>query len=147
MYNVYPYQIQSDQCSILTSDTWKTFSENTSIGIRLSCIFAHSFFEIGEKLHELPRRIYIKIIQHFPNDSPPILLEIAVKSIIDLIGDSWPVPSTLVFRIVLQIIMVSSELPTQTERMEVLSKSQTGMNNIIAKRNFSTALSKNIPSM
>jgi hypothetical protein len=63
-----------------------------------------------------------------------------------LFGENGVVPSLLVFGVTPRYPALSTELPNQKERMEVITAAQQEMNSIIAERRITTALNKNVPS-
>lgn len=106
---------------------------------------AHSSLGVGESLHGLLGRIYRKDRANFPDASPVILLKIAVKAMKDTIGENGLVPSLLVFGIIPHFPIISTEIPSQCERGQILSAVQMEMNAVIAERCVLAALIRNIP--
>jgi hypothetical protein len=81
-----------------------------------------------------------------PDIQPAIGLRLAVKAMNDTIGEDGLVPSLLVFGISPRHQVLSTNLPTQQERMKVLATANAEMNSIIAERRILTALQKSIPA-
>lgn len=63
----------------------------------------------------------------------------------DKIGENDVVPSLLVFGTVPRFPIVSTKIPSQRERMKILSAAQMEMNAINAERRVLSALNRNIP--
>jgi hypothetical protein len=116
------------------------------ISLRISGIESHNSLGIGERLHGPLRRIYRKVTMTHPDIQPAIGLRLAVKAMNDAIGEDGLVPSLLVFGISPRHQVLSTNLPTQQERMKVLATANAEMNSIIAVRRILTALQKSIPA-
>ena len=63
----------------------------------------------------------------------------------DTMGESGLVPSLLVFGTIPRFPIISSDLPSQKERIEALIKAHMETNSIVAERRFLAALTRNIP--
>ena len=124
LYIGLPNRLRVDQGSAFTSDRWREITSQAGIQIRISGVKSHSSLGIGERLHGTLRRIYKKVRADFPDASPFILLKIAVKAMNDTIGENGLVPSLLVFGIVSRSPIISTEIPSQRERMKILSTAQ-----------------------
>ena len=145
LYTGYPNRLRVDQGSSFTSDRWRQLTDHAGIQLRISGVKAHSSLGIGERLHEPLRRIYRKVRADYPQAPNKILLSIAVKAMNDTIGEKGLVPSLLTFGITPRFPIISTELPTQDERMGLLTSGQMEMNAIIAERRIQAALTKQIP--
>ena len=62
----------------------------------------------------------------------------------DTIGENDGVPSLLVFRNVPRFPIISTEIPSKRERMQILSAAQMEMSAIVAERGVLAALNRNI---
>ena len=145
MYTGYPNRIRVDQGSSFTSDRWRQLTDLAGIQLRISGVKAHSSLGIGERLHEPLRRIYRKVRADYPQAHNKILLNIAVKAMNDTIGEKGLVPSLLAFGITPRFPIISTDLPTQSERMRLLATAQMEMNAIVAERRVQAALTRQIP--
>lgn len=145
VYPGYPNRLRTDQGSVFTSIRWKQLTDLNGIELRIFGVQAHSSLEIGERLHEPLRRIYQKIRQDYPNVVPGLVLKVAVKAMNDTIGENGLVPTRLVFGVIPRVPIISTELPTQIERMEILPAAQAEMISIVAERKIMTALTRDIP--
>ena len=134
MYTGYPNQLRIEQGSAFTSDRWRELASNMGIQLRFSVVTAHNALGIGERLHDPLRRIFRKLRHDNPLTSKQTLLKLAVKAMNDTIGENGLVPSRLVFGITPRFPIISSDLPTQKERMDILRSAQMEMNAIIAER-------------
>ena len=121
-------------------------AESVGIELRFSGFEAHNSLGIGERLHAPLRRIYRKIIFEFPQIDRIIALKLSTKAMNDTNGDNGLVPSLVVFGIIPQLPINSSEIPAQKERMVALSKAQMEMNAVIAERRILAALARSIPT-
>ena len=63
----------------------------------------------------------------------------------DTIGENGLVPALLVFSIIPRFPIINTNLPSQKERMAIISTAQMQMNAIVIERRVATALSRNIP--
>ena len=63
----------------------------------------------------------------------------------ETIGENGLIPSLLVFGIIPRFPIISTNLPSQKERMAILAAAQMEMNATVADRRVATALSRNIP--
>ena len=145
MYTAYPNHLRADQGSVFTSNRWKNVTDLAGIQLRLSGVKAHSSFRIGERLHHPLRRIFEKIRMDYSHTPRNTLLKIAVKVMNDTIGENGLVPSRLVFGIIPRFPIISTDLPSQKERMEILVRAQMEMNAIVAERRIMAPLTKDIP--
>ena len=146
LYTGYPNRLRTDYGSIFTSPKWKELTNENGIQLRISGIEAHNSLGIGERLHDPLRRIYRKIRKNATGTNQQTALRLTLKAMNDTMGENGLVPSLLVFGIIPRFPVISSQLPAQSERMEVLTMAQREMNTIIAQRRIITALTKNIPS-
>lgn len=78
--------------------------------------------------------MYSKIKLNFPQIEAIRALNLAVKAKNDKNGDNRSVPSLTVLLIIPRFPIISSNIPTQKERMLVLSEAQMEMNAIVAER-------------
>ena len=145
MYTCYPNRLRMDQGSAFTSDRWRELASNVGIQLRLSGVTAHNSLGIGERLHDPLRRIFRKLRHDNPLTSKQTLLKLSVKAMNDKIGENGLVPSRLVFGIVPRFPIISTDLPTQKERMDILRSAQMEINAIIAERRILRALNRDIP--
>lgn len=136
---------RSDQGSIYISEKWKKLSESTGIEICLPVVRAQSLLYIGERLHELLRRISNKVKIDIPTVNNNTLLKIAVKAMNNTIEKKGLVRSRLVFGIFPRLSIIASNFLKQKEIMEVIVKVQIEMNAIVAEHRTKTALLRNIP--
>jgi hypothetical protein len=146
MYVGYPNRLRTDSGSIFTTSKWKNLTDMAGITLRISGIEAHNSLGIGERLHGPLRRIYRKVKMTHPDIERNLCLKLTVKSMNDTVGEDGLVPSLLVFGINPRHPVMSTDLPTQKERMDVLATANSEMNSIIAERRIQTALQKAIPA-
>jgi hypothetical protein len=121
-------------------------TDMAGITLRISGIEAHNSLGIGERLHGPLRRIYRKVKMTNPDIERNLCLRLTFKSMNDTIGEDLLVPSLLVFGINPRHPVMSTDLPTQKERMNVLATANSEMNSIIAESRIQTALQKAIPA-
>ena len=58
---------------------------------------AHNSLGIGERYHEPLREAFLKLREDYPKLNKDIILALAVKAIIDILGPEGIVPSAIVF--------------------------------------------------
>lgn len=75
--------------------------------------------------------------------TPKLTLEIVLEAKDNAIGENGFIPSRLVFEILLRFPIISSELPTERERIEIIANAPMKMNAINAKRKISTKVLRN----
>ena len=63
----------------------------------------------------------------------------------DTIAENGLVPSLSVFRIVPRFTIISTEIPSHRERMQIISTAQMEMNAIMAEQRVLATLNRNIP--
>jgi len=146
LYTGYPNRLRTDFGSIFTSPRWKNYTDTSGIQLRISGIEAHNSLGVGERLHAPLRRIYKKVSTEYPQVAPDIRLKLATKAMNDTMGEDGLVPSLLVFGIIPRFPIISTNLPTQQERMDALATAQKEMNAIVSERRITAALTRNIPS-
>lgn len=74
-----------------------------------------------------------------------MVFKVAVKGMNDTIGEIGLVPTRLVFGVVPQLPIISTNIPTQKGRMEIVAVVQAKKNAIIAESKITTSLTRNIP--
>lgn len=146
VYTGYPNKVRTDFGSNFQSIEFKNLCKKVGISLVISGTEAHNSLGIGERYHAPLRRIYMKTSEEYPHISKHIRLKIALKAMNDTMGENGLVPSLLVFGIIPRFPIITSDLPNQRERMEVLAAAQKEMNTIIAERRIITALTTNTPS-
>ena len=144
-YLGYPNRMRTDLGSAFNSEKWRRYTNTCGMQLLLSGAQSHNSLGIGERYHEPLRRIFRKISIDYPHIDPQLLLKIAVKAMNDTMGESGLVPSLLVFGTIPRFPIISTDFPSQKERMEALSKAQMEMNSIVAERRVLAALTRNIP--
>ena len=106
-YTGYPIRLRVDQGSSFTSHRWRQLTDHAGIQLRITGVKAHSSIGIGERLHELLRRIYGNVRADYPQAHNKPLLNIAVKAMNDTIGEKGLVPSFLTFEITPRFPIIS----------------------------------------
>ena len=81
----------------------------------------------------------------YPQAHEEILLGIAVKAMNDTIGEKGLVPSFLAFGTTPRFPIISTEPPSEAERMKLLTSAQIEMNAIVVERRIQAALTRQIP--
>lgn len=115
------------------------------VQLKTSGVEANSSLDIGEKLHELPKRIYKKIRYDHPTVMPQCSLRVAVKVMNDAIGENCLVPYRLAFGTIPRFPIIRTEWPRQKKRMKALITGQAEMNERVGKCWLLTALAREIP--
>ena len=146
LYTGFPNRIRTDAGSVFTSPRWKEIAESVGIELQISSVEAHNSLGIGERLHAPLRRIYRKIVFDFAQIDRNIGLKLSIKAMNDTNGDNGLVPSLVVFGIIPRFPIISSDIPTQKERMLAFSRAQMEMNAVVAERRILAALTRSIPA-
>ena len=124
LYTEFPNRIRTDAGSVFTSPRWREMAESVGIELRISGVEAHNSLGIEERLHAPLRRIFRKIVFDFPQIDRNIGLKLSIKAMNDTNRDNGLVPSLVVFGIIPRFPIISSDIPTQKERMLALSRPQ-----------------------
>ena len=146
LYTGFPNRIRTDAGSVFTWPRWKEMAESVGMELRNSGVEAHNVLGIGERLHAPLRRIFRKIVFDFPQIDRNIGVKLSIKAMNDTEGDNGLVPSLVAFGIVPRFPIISSDIPTQKERMLAPSRAQMEMNAVVAQRRILAALTRSIPA-
>lgn len=117
MYTRYLNRIRSNQGYVFISERWKQLSESGAVEIRSCEVRAQSSLEIGKRLYEPSRLIYIKITMNYGHVNKKEMMKIAVKARNETISENGLVTSPLVVGVISRLQIVSTELPKQKSRM------------------------------
>jgi hypothetical protein len=117
----YPNRFRTDSGTVFTTSKWKELTDVAGIALRISGIEAHNSLGIRERHHGPLRRIYRKVKMTHPGIQPILGLKLAVKAMNDTAGEDGLLPSFLVFGISPRHQVMSTDIPTQKERREVLT--------------------------
>lgn len=114
--------------------------EWTGVKIRLSGMRANISLKLWENLHGPLRRAYRRVKFEFAFAEPKVLFKVSGKAINDTIGKNDLVPSRIVFGVTPLLPIISSNMPNQKNRMEIVAKGKMEMHVVLAKRGTQTAL-------
>lgn len=130
---------------MFTSDLWRQSAKAHGSQQRTSRVKVHICLGICERLHDRLRRIYNKILHHFPHVQKYYVLNLTVKEMDDTLGDNGIVPSRLVFGILARFPILNFDLPSQNERVGIIKIARAENTSIIVESTVLVALTSYIP--
>lgn len=115
IYPRFPKRLRTGQGSVLNSDHWKQLIHISAIEFRLSGAHAHTYLEIGERLHRPLRQIFRKTRHDYPDVSQRLILKPSVKETDDTINENGLAPSRLIFGMIYRFAIRSTDIPAKKE--------------------------------
>lgn len=85
------------------------------------------------------------MLADYPQAQNKVLFNTAVKAMNDTISEKDLFPSLLVFGITPRFPIISTNVPTQAERMKIMASAKMEMNAIIAEKRVQAAVPRQIP--
>ena len=145
LYIGFPETMLVDQGTVFLSNEWEGACHSSQIELRTTGVRSHNSLGTGETYHAMLRRIFKKAKMHHPELTKELTLSLSVKAMNDTAGPDGLIPTLLVFGALPRVPGLSSESPTQKERLRALETARSEFRKIIAENRLDKALQKKPP--